>query len=115
MKKKEVNMYPQNLNDFRIKMNYVLQREKNNPRVEYLKEWLKWFDSLDFTLDKELDKNQFLKPFYNLPNDFALQVWKKDFNKKYDEVAYNLISNHYSIFNNDDTIIIEINKTSRDN
>lgn len=107
MKNKDDIMYPRNIEDFRNKMDYVLQREKHNSRVEYLKDWLKWFDSLDYVLDKELDENYFLKPFYNLPDNFAFQVWKKNVGEGYDEVAYNLISNHYSIFNNENTMIVD--------
>ena len=106
MKSKEINMYPRNLNDFRVKMNYVLQREKHNTRVKYLKEWLKWFDSINYKLDKELEEGYFLKPFYNLPDNFAFQVWKRNVEGNYDEVVYNLVSNHYSVFNNESTKLI---------
>ena len=107
MNSKNINMYPKNLDEFKTKMDYVLDREKNNSRVKYLKEWLIWFSNLNYSLEKELDDNCFLKPFYNLPNNFALQVWKKGIDKNYDEVSYNLISNHYSIYNTDDTLIVE--------
>ena len=101
-----VDMYPRNVDSFIEKMNYVLEREKNNSRVEYLREWLKWFYSLDLTSIRPLHKGYFFKPCYSLPNDFALQIWKKNGDKNYDEVFYNLISNHYSIYNNENTIVI---------
>lgn len=96
-------LYPKNIEKLYYKIEYIIENDENEDKIENLTNWLNWFQSLNYKLDYKCRKDEFLKPYYE-NEKYSLQVWKH--NKNVDSIVFNLISNYYSEYDTDVTKVI---------
>ena len=92
-------IYPVNIDDLLTKLEYLKKVYINDEKkTEYLNLWKIWFDENKICekITIDLDEGMFLKPYYEIPNKYGIQVWKKE--KEYNKIVYNLISNYEDEF-----------------
>jgi len=97
-------LYPKDITKLYEKIDYIIKNEQNQEKITQLINWIKWFKSLNYDFKYVCSDNEFLKIYCN--NDkFSLQIWKH--NDNIDSIEFNLLSNHYSEYDNEITEIIE--------
>lgn len=101
MNKKQ--LYPQNIELLFQKIDYIIKNEQNQDKIINLINWIQWFESLNYNFQYVCNDDQFLKVFYD-EHKYALQIWKHT--NSVDCIEFNLISNHYSEYDNELTEVI---------
>lgn len=96
-------LYPTTIDNLLKKNEYLIENEQNENVINDLINWNKWFNSLKIDFIINLEENEYLKS-YIFDDNYSLQVWIHTENV--DSIRYNIITNHYSEFNNENTIII---------
>ena len=97
-------LYPKTISDLQEKIEFIIKNDESVERINNMKRWLNWFSLTEFKLNYKLHKNEYLRAF-SKGDDFALQVWVH--NEIVDSIRFNLLCNHYSDFNREDTIKIK--------
>lgn len=96
-----MNLYPKTIGELQIKLDNI--NTVNESKLEEIKEWKHWIESNKIETSYECSENEYLKEFSN-NNKFALQLWERL--EDFEVLKYNLISNHYSEYNDENTKII---------
>ena len=97
-------LYPTTIENLMFKLNYIIKNDQNQEKASRITEWLNWYEKQEYTLDYKFKDGEFLMAFYN-NGKFSLQVWQHAEN--IDSIVFNLISNHYDEYNNEDTQLTE--------
>lgn len=102
---KNEQLYPKTLDNLLFKLNFIIENEQNGEKISKILSWIDWFNEQKYHLNYILKDKEFLMAYYE-ENKFALQVWKHE--KTIDSIEFNLITNFYSEYNNENTIITGI-------
>lgn len=100
----EKTLYPKTIKDLYSKIDYIMKNDEDTNKIKELEEWLNWSKKIDNNHDIKLRENEYLKAFHE-NKKYALQVWRHT--NIVDSVVTNLISNHYSVYNSEYTIILK--------
>ena len=95
-------LYPKTIEKLLEKIDYIIANEQNTEKITKMKKWVKWYNEQNYILKYKCKENEYLKIFYN--NDkYALQIWKH--NEHVDSIIFNLLSNFYSEYDSESTIV----------
>lgn len=97
-------IYPKTIEDLMSKITYIMENDENEEKMLNLYNFIEWYNDLNYDFKYLCEENEFLKPYYN-NGKYALQVWVH--NTDVDVLKFNLISNFYSEYNDDITLIKE--------
>ena len=97
-------LYPKSIENLMLKLQFIIKNEQNNNKIISIINWIDWFNKQKYTLKYELKDNEYLMAFYDNEKN-ALQVWNHG--SDVDSVELNLISNFYSDYDTDITIVVE--------
>lgn len=101
---KDIKLYPKTIEELMEKLNYIVSNEENEDKVNDILSWIEWYNEQEYTLTYRLVNNEYLSVF--IENDKkALQVWIH--NEEVDSIKFNLLSNYYSDYDIDVTIVNE--------
>lgn len=102
---KSEQLYPKTIEDLFLKLKFIIENEQNAEKISKILNWIEWFNKQKYSLKYNLNTNEFLKAYFK-ENKFALQVWKHE--ETIDSIMFNLIANFYSEYDNENTIITNI-------
>ncbi len=97
--------YPKNIEDLYKKIDFIIKNEQTEEKIRLIYKWLEWFKKNQFKIIYKCKTNEYLKIYYSADNKYGLQIWIH--NKNIDSIKFNLISNYYSEYDTDKTIIVE--------
>lgn len=100
---KNNQLYPKTIEELIFKLNFIIENEQNDERIVKNLNWIEWYKNLDYKFSYSCSNNEFLMAFSD-GNKYALQVWNHS--DDVDSFVINLVSNHYSEYNTDDTVVI---------
>ena len=97
-------IYPKTIEELKNKIAYIIENDENQERTSNLYDFFEWYDNQNYDFKYICEENEFLKPYYN-NGKYALQVWIH--NMDVDTLKFNLLSNFYSEYDDDITLIKE--------
>ena len=98
----EEKLYPQNIEDLFSKIEFIIENEQNQEKIFSLLNWIDWYKSQNYNFKYVCNDNEFLKAFYD-DDKYSLQIWEH--NLQVDSIKFNLLSNHFSEYDNELTQI----------
>lgn len=99
-----MNLYPKNLDELTSKLAKFLKQEENEQKLHNILNWQKWLEEVlatGYKLKYHFKDNEFLKEYCDVEGKYALQVWMHS--DVVDTLKSNLITNHYSEYNDNNT------------
>jgi len=95
-------LYPKTIEKLFEKADFILRNEENVDTIAKINKWIEWFKRQAYTLNYKCKKNEYLRYYYD-GEKMALQVWCHG--KIVDSSVFNLLTNFYSEYDSDDTIV----------
>jgi len=97
-------LYPKTIEYLLEKITYTIENDENKEKNLNLYNWREWFNEQKYNHEYICEEKEFLKVFYD-NEKYALQVWIHG--EDVDYLKFNLLSNYYSEYDTDITLIKE--------